>query len=366
MGNKTPLYQVHLELGAKLVDFAGWDMPLHYGSQIEEHRRVRSGAGMFDVSHMAVNDIEGADAIPYLRRLLANSVDKLDSRGRAIYSCLLNAAAGVIDDVILYEFGGAFRLVSNAGTRGRVAAWLKEQTGKLRVSVRERNELALIAIQGPNAVNLTLPILPPPLRVPAESLRRYTACWDDECFVARTGYTGEDGFELIVPGGNVQDYWRRLQANGVSPAGLGARDTLRLEAGMNLYGAEMDETVTPLECGLGWTIDWAPRVPDFIGRASLAQQRQAGVKHRQAGLVLLGKGVLRAHQTVDLPGIGSGMTTSGGYAPALNRAIALARLPTGATDGAEARVEVRGQWLPARVVKTPFVQKGRSCLSDIN
>jgi aminomethyltransferase len=365
MGARTPLYQTHVDLGAKLVDFAGWDMPLHYGSQLQEHKRVREHAGMFDVSHMAVHDIAGTQAQAYVKRLFAGPVDKLSQRGLALYGCLLNDQAGIIDDVILYDYGDGYRLVSNAGTRTRVRGWLQQHATEFPVELRPRDDLAMIAIQGPRAIALTLPLLPPALQTDAQSLARFSAAWDDVHFIARTGYTGEDGFEWILPAARATACWNSLLKAGVAAAGLGARDTLRLEAGMNLYGAEMDETITPLECGLAWTIDKTSPQPVFIGHDVLVKQRNAGVARKLVGLLLSGKGVLRAHQIVEVPGIGTGMTTSGGYAPTLDRAIALARVPAATLLGTEVNVEIRGQWQTARVVMPQFVQHGRSCLPKI-
>ena len=358
MGNRTPLYEEHLAAGGKLVDFAGWDMPINYGSQIGEHHAVRQGAGMFDVSHMTVVDLTGAHVRDYLRRLLANDVVRLKAPGKALYSCMLNATGGVIDDLIVYYLrDDYYRMVVNAATREKDLAWLLEQAVTFDVTVKERPELAMIAIQGPDARDTVLGVLDPDRAAFAAILEPFVGAFADEWFIARTGYTGEDGFEIILPGDAAAGFWQELRAAGISPAGLGARDTLRLEAGMNLYGADMDETVTPLESGLAWTVAWEPPDRDFIGRDALETQRREGVARKLVGLLLEGKGVLRNHQKVIVGNDGTGEITSGSYSPTLQRSIALARVPRDAGDNCQ--VEIRGKLLPARVVKPPFVRHGK-------
>jgi aminomethyltransferase len=358
MGNRTPLYEEHLAAGGKLVDFAGWDMPINYGSQIGEHHAVRQGAGMFDVSHMTVVDLTGAHVRDYLRRLLANDVVRLKAPGKALYSCMLNATGGVIDDLIVYYLrDDYYRMVVNAATREKDLAWLLEQAVSFDVTVKEHPELAMIAIQGPDARDTVLGVLDPDRAAVAAILEPFAGAFADEWFIARTGYTGEDGFEIILPGDAAAGFWQELRAAGISPAGLGARDTLRLEAGMNLYGADMDETVTPLESGLAWTVAWEPPDRDFIGRDALETQRREGVARKLVGLLLEGKGVLRNHQKVIVGNDGTGEITSGSYSPTLQRSIALARVPRDAGDNCQ--VEIRGKLLPARVVKPPFVRHGK-------
>jgi aminomethyltransferase len=358
MGNRTPLYQEHLAAGGKLVDFAGWDMPISYGSQIEEHHAVRRHAGMFDVSHMTVVDLAGARAREFLRRLLANDVARLKDTGKALYSCMLNDSGGVIDDLIAYYLTNeAYRLVVNAATREKDLAWLTGQAAPFDVSVTERPELAMIAIQGPQARDRVMSVLAPDKAALAATLKPFTGAFAADWFIARTGYTGEDGFEIILPGAEAAGFWRELRAAGVAPAGLGARDTLRLEAGMNLYGADMDESVTPLESGLAWTVAWDPPERGFIGRAALENQRREGVPRKLVGLLLEGRGVLRNHQKVIVGGADAGEITSGSFSPTLQRSIAFARIPQAA--GGDCRVDVRGKLLPARVVKPPFVRNGK-------
>jgi aminomethyltransferase len=360
MGLKTPLFDRHVSQGAKIVDFGGFDMPLHYGSQIEEHHRVRRDAGVFDVSHMCVIDLKGPRTREFLRHLLANDVAKLRTPGKALYSCMLNDNAGVIDDLIVYFLSEDwFRLVVNAGTRNKDLLWIRTQAMKFSVQVTERADLAILAVQGPNAREKTLRLLPEPQRAEAAALAAFSGRQLGDWFVARTGYTGEDGFELLIPAAAADKAWTDLIAQGVSAAGLGARDTLRLEAGMSLYGNEMDETENPIESGLAWTVAFVPADREFIGRTALEKIRAAPGR-QMVGLLLEDRGVLRGHQAVQTAG-GPGQITSGGFSPTLNRSIALARLPVGA--GEEVGVDVRGKLLKARVVRPPFVRNGKPLIS---
>jgi aminomethyltransferase len=357
MTSKTVLNETHRAAGAKMVDFGGWDMPLNYGSQIDEHHRVRGDAGMFDVSHMTVVDLHGPRTREFLRRLFANSVDKLKSPGKALYSCMLDADGGVIDDLIVYfvreDF---FRTVVNAATRAKDLAWITAQAKAFDVEVRERADLSMIAVQGPNARCRAASVLTAETAAAALALGKFVACEGDGLFIARTGYTGEDGFEIIVPEADAVDLWNRLAAAGVAPAGLGARDTLRLEAGMNLYGQDMDETITPWEAGLAWTVALdAGR--DFIGRGALEAQRAAGVARALVGIVMDEKGVLRHGQRV-VTARGDGEILSGTFSPTLGKAIAFARIPAGVDEGV--RVDIRGREVPVRVVKYPFVRDGKA------
>jgi aminomethyltransferase len=357
----TPLHAAHERAGARLVDFAGWEMPLHYGSQLEEHKTVRVASGMFDVSHMRVVDVHGPDARPFLRALLANDVAKLQSPGRALYSCMLNAAGGVLDDLIVYFRGEAdYRLVVNAATAEGDVAHMRTLAATRAVTIAPRPDLALIAVQGPEAVARTLPVLPENLRAAAE-LKPFHAVWDDAWTVARTGYTGEDGFEIMLPVEQAEGFWEGLRSAGVRPAGLGARDTLRLEAGMNLYGTDMDATTTPLVSNLGWTVAWEPHDRDFVGRAALERQRAAGVPEKLVGLVLHERGVLRDGTRIQTA-VGEGIVTSGSFSPTLGVSIALARIPSASTEEV-LMAELRGKALPVRVVKPVFVRNGRSMIA---
>jgi aminomethyltransferase len=349
------LYQAHLDAGARMVDFGGWDMPIHYGSQIDEHHQVRRDAGLFDVSHMTVVDLTGAGGTAYLQRLLANDVARLKEDGKALYSAMCNEAGGVIDDLIVYRTGQGYRLVVNCSTREKDLAWMQAQAVGFEVSLRHRDDLAMVAVQGPTALEKVGSLLADEDAARIKALRNFYATEAGEWFVARTGYTGEDGVEIILPAGTATDVWNRLVAAGVKPCGLGARDTLRLEAGMNLYGSDMDETVSPLEAGMGWTVAWEPADRAFIGREALEAQRTNGVQRIQVGLVMESRGVLRGHQKV-LAGGGEGEITSGTFSPTLGYSIALARIPAGSFS--EAQVDIRGKLHPVAIVKPPFVRPG--------
>jgi aminomethyltransferase len=343
-------------MGGRMVEFAGWDMPLHYGSQLQEHHAVRSAAGMFDVSHMTIVDVVGGASEAWLRRLLANDVARL-TPGKALYTCMLNPSGGVIDDLIVYRLAESqYRLVLNAATRAKDLAWLRQHLDAAVLTLRQRDDLAMLAVQGPGARECCGELLPAGLRGAAVALKPFHAAQAGEWQVARTGYTGEDGFELMLPGDQAAVLWERLAAAGVAPCGLGARDTLRLEAGLNLYGADMDEQTTPLESNLAWTVAWEPESRAFIGREALEAQRAAGPTRKLVGLVLEERGVLRPHQGVRLADGGQGEVTSGTFGPTLGKSIALARIPAGTQDACE--VDIRGRWLPARVVAPPFVRYG--------
>jgi len=355
---KTPLYETHLAAGARMVDFGGWQMPINYGSQIDEHHQVRSSAGMFDVSHMTVVDIRGPETRAFLSNLLANDVARLKTPGQAFYSCMLKETGGVMDDLITYFMNEDwFRLVVNATTRDKGLAWLERHGAEFSIAVTEHHELAIIAVQGPKAREKVHAIMPADAVSELEQLRPFSALDVDGIFVARTGYTGEDGYELLVPGLQAEAFWSRLGEQGVKPCGLGARDTLRLEAGMNLYGQDMTEEDTPLESGLAWTVAMRDD-RDFIGRTALEQQKADGVPGRLVGLVLEGRGVLRPGQRI-ITEAGEGITTSGSFSPTLQKAIALARVPSAAGDRCE--VDIRGKHLAARIVKPPFVRNGKAC-----
>ena len=357
MGQKTILYDKHVEYGGKIVDFAGWEMPVNYGSQMDEHHQVRKDAGMFDVSHMTVIDLTGDGVGAFLRRLLANDIDKLRTAGKALYSCMLNHDGGVIDDLIVYRMSDSwYRVVVNAATRDKDLAWIDEQSAGFELEIKERPDLAMIAVQGPHAREKAIEALPVDVVEAVSELDRFYGCDCGEWFVGRTGYTGEDGFEIMLPDSEAPAFWDRLAEAGVKPCGLGARDTLRLEAGMNLYGTDMTETTSPLISGLGWTIAWEPADRDFIGREALEKERDKGVAEKLVGLVLQDKGVLRGHQKVIVEGVGEGETTSGSFSPTLKQSIAFARVPKAAGD--QCQVEIRGKLLNAKIVKPVFVRDG--------
>ncbi|SEA88675.1 glycine cleavage system aminomethyltransferase GcvT [Alkalimonas amylolytica] len=356
---QTVLHAKHLEAGAKMVDFFGWHMPINYGSQIEEHHAVRQDAGMFDVSHMTIVDVTGARTRDFLRFLLANDVAKLTVPGKALYTAMLNEAGGVIDDLIVYFLQeDYFRIVVNSATREKDLAWLNQHAPAFDVTVTERPELALIAVQGPNAKAKVATLLDADQQAAVAGMKPFFGVQSGDLFIATTGYTGEDGYEIAMPEAKAADFWQKLLDAGVKPAGLGARDTLRLEAGMNLYGQDMDETVSPLAANMGWTIAFEPADRNFIGRAALEQQKATGTD-KLVGLVMEQKGVLRHGQRVVVAG-GEGIITSGTFSPTLGFSIAMARVPASVGDSAE--VDIRGKLVPVKVIKPAFVRMGKKLI----
>lgn len=356
MRKATVLNAAHRQLHARMMDFGGWDMPLSYGSQIEEHHAVRRDCGMFDTSHMLAVDLAGPDVRAFLSRLLANDVAKLAKPGKALYTAMLNDRGGVMDDLIVYRLGGEqFRLVVNAGTADKDLEWIEARrlAWQHLVAINPRRDCAMIAVQGPGARTRVWQVLPDTQAL-TEALPPFSAAVVGDYFIARTGYTGEDGFELILPAELADSLWRGLLAAGVAPCGLGARDTLRLEAGMSLYGQDLDEDTSPLDAGLAWTVVLAGD-RDFVGKAALLRE---GARWRQLGLVLLDRGVLRGHQAV-VSALGPGHVTSGTFSPTMEKSIALARLPPGIEPGAIVEVEIRQRRVAARVVQPPFVRHGR-------
>ena len=352
MNRKTALHAEHVAAGAKMVAFAGWDMPLNYGSQVEEHHEVRNGAGVFDVSHMTVVDIAGPDALGFLRRLLAGDVERLAEVGQALYTTLLTETGGIVDDLIAYRMRQGYRLVVNAATRSKVLDWLRTRvTGEVTVAERD---MAILAVQGPEAIACCESV--GVLRAAALPAR-FNAVTVGNRTIARTGYTGEDGLEIMLPNEEAPALWRRLLGAGVHPAGLASRDTLRLEAGLNLYGQDMDESVSPLAANLGWTVHWNPQERHFIGRRALERVRSAGVATKLTGLALTVRGVMRPGQRV-VTEAGEGVVTSGLFSPTLGYSIALARLPARASQAAD--VLIRDKPLPARIVRPPFVRRGQA------
>ena len=363
MLKKTALNSTHRAMNARMVDFGGWDMPVNYGSQIEEHHAVRNNCGMFDVSHMCPVDVVGPDCRAFLSRLVANDVAKLTVSGKALYAAMLNEAGGVIDDLIIYFLTDTrFRIVVNAGTAEKDLAWMQAKLAewKLEVTITQRrdgdNALAIIAVQGPNARTRVWEVLPQ-AKAATEGLKAFFAAEVDQYFIASTGYTGEDGYEIMLPADEAEALWNKLNAAGVAPCGLGARDTLRLEAGMNLYGQDMDETVSPLDAGLSWTVALNTE-RDFVGKAALVVN---GQQKQFLGLILLDKGVLRGHQQV-ITKQGNGEITSGSFSPTLQQSIALARLPLGVQIGDEVEVDIRGKLLKAKVTKPVFARNGKAVI----
>lgn len=358
MTSKTVLHAKHLEAGAKMVDFHGWEMPINYGSQIEEHHSVRTDAGMFDVSHMTIVDIQGDDAQAFLRKLVANDVAKLTVAGKALYTGMLNEQGGVIDDLIVYFFSEThYRLVVNSATRVKDLAHINAVAASYSVSVTERPEFAMIAVQGPNAKQKTASVLTESQQAAVEGMKPFFGVQAGDLFIATTGYTGEDGYEIVVPNEQAEQLWQQLLDAGVKPAGLGARDTLRLEAGMNLYGQDMDESVSPLAANMAWTIAWEPEERDFIGRDVIAKQRAEKSTDKLVGLILEEKGVLRSGLKVIVDG-GEGVITSGSFSPTLGYSIALARVPR--STGEIAQVEMRKKLVNVKVVKPSFVRQGKA------
>jgi aminomethyltransferase len=359
MNNHTALHAEHIKLDAKMVDFFGWDMPINYGSQIEEHNAVRNDAGMFDVSHMTIVDVQGSQAQDYLRHLLANDVAKLTVKGKALYSGMLNETGGVIDDLIVYHFDATnYRVVVNSATKQKDLDWLNKQAQGFEVNVNPRDEFAMIAVQGPKAKQKAGTVFSAAQLEAVAGMKPFYGVQAEDLFIATTGYTGEAGYEIIVNKTDAAALWQQLLDAGVVACGLGARDTLRLEAGMNLYGQDMDESISPLAANMGWTISWEPAQRSFVGREALEQQRTQGI-NKLVGLVMTDKGVLRAGQTIRCEA-GTGIITSGTFSPTLGHSIAMARVPAGVGETVE--VEMRKKWVTVSVVKPSFVRNGKSVL----
>lgn len=362
MAQQTPLFEQHTQCGARMVDFHGWMMPLHYGSQLDEHHAVRSDAGMFDVSHMTIVDLKGSRTREFLRYLLANDVAKLTKPGKALYSGMLNASGGVIDDLIVYYFTeDRFRLVVNSATREKDLSWISQHAEPYAIDITVRDDLSLIAVQGPHAQERAASLFTDAQREAVSGMKPFFGVEAGDLFIATTGYTGEAGYEIALPNEKAADFWQGLLNAGVKPCGLGARDTLRLEAGMNLYGQEMDEGVSPLAANMGWTIAWEPQDRDFIGRDALEQQREKGTE-QLVGLVMTEKGVLRnelpVHFTDAQGNVQKGVITSGTFSPTLGYSIALARVPAGI--GETAVVQIRNREMPVKVTKPVFVRAGKA------
>ena len=348
MADKTPLFDAHVAAGGKMVDFAGWMMPVNYGSQIDEHTAVRTGAGMFDVSHMTIVDIDGPDAEAFLRKVIANDVAVL-AEYQALYGAALNAHGGVLDDLIVYRLPKGYRCVVNASTREKMLDWFEAQAlTNMRI---EHKPQVMLAVQGPEAIAKLIAATD----LTQLNIKPFFAAAHGDWLIGRTGYTGEDGVEVMLPVEQGLALWRALLDAGVQPAGLGARDTLRLEAGLNLYGQDMDETTSPLISNIGWTVAWEPAERGFIGRYALQGERTAPA-HKLTGIILEDKGVLRHDQPVQTDA-GPGLVTSGTYSPTLQRSIGLVRVPSGANG--ECSVDIRGTMKKARLVKPPFVRKGK-------
>ena len=355
----TPFNQAHKDAGGKLVDFAGWELPVNYGSQIQEHEAVRTDAGMFDVSHMLVSDVSGSQVKAWLQKLLANDVAKLGFVGKALYSPMLNDEGGVMDDLIVYRSNEAeteYRIVSNAATRDKDLAQFQKIADGFDVNIKPRYDLAMLAVQGPKAIEKLLSVKPEW----AEVIHNLQAFQGEDLggdwFVARTGYTGEEGVEVILPATAATAFYQVLRDAGVQPCGLGSRDTLRMEAGMNLYGNDMDDNTSPLLAGMGWTVDLKDEARDFVGKQAVVALKEQGLKEKQVGLLLETRGVLREGMEVVTPS-GKGVITSGTFSPSLKQSIAIARVPKDTGDVAQ--VDIRGTLTDVRVLKLPFVRNGK-------
>lgn len=355
----TPLYNCHLSANAKMVDFSGWQMPINYGSQLQEHNSVRNNCGIFDVSHMLAVDIIGSQAEDFLRYILACDVIKLKSNS-AQYGCMLNNEAGIIDDLITYKISNNyFRIVINAGNRVSDVEWFRENASKFDVSITTLDDLAIVAVQGPNAIDVVCKSVSKNIANDLESLKPFTFKQDREWFFARTGYTGEDGFEIMMPADQSIEFWNKILSNGAEPVGLGARDTLRLEAGMHLYGSDMNSTTTPLERGLGWSVDLSDESRDFIGKESLLEFKSNGVSTKWAGVVLREKGILRSGQEIVFDNGSIGYITSGSFSPTLGFAVGLAYIPK---TGSNPKVTIRKKQLEIELVKPRFVKNNKSLI----
>ena len=352
----TCLHQAHIDAGAKMVDFGGWDMPINYGSQIEEHHAVRKDKGMFDVSHMTVVDLVGQESEKFLLHILANDVRKLKDT-KALYSTMLNENGGIIDDLIVYKRAdNNYRIVVNAGTREKDLAWFEKQIVDFDAQITERQNLAMIAVQGPNAIAACLTILPKDISIQLAELNKFSAIDAEDFYIGRTGYTGEDGVEILVNEENAVDLWNQLLKAGVAPCGLGSRDTLRLESGMHLYGQDMNDNISPLECGLSWTV--RKQDADFIGSAALENLKAKGITRKMTGVVLTERGILRHDQELIDENGNTGIITSGSFSPTTEVAIAMAIVDKNMHENV--KVQIRKKQLPVKLIKLPFVRNGQS------
>lgn len=357
MGLHTPLYEQHLALGAEMAELNGWDLPLHFGSQVEEHFQVRKDCGMFDVSFMTIIDVTGKQAKQYLQYILANDVSLLNDQGRVLYSVMLNDQAGIIDDILVYLTKDGYRLMFNAGIPEQILAWMEQYRADFDVSFCLQSDMAVLAIQGPEAINKLLKQLPKQYVDQLAQLKPLYSCFVGDWFISRTGYTGEDGVEIVLPKADAEQLWLELIGAGIMPIGMRARDTLRLEAGHSLYGLDMDAEISPLSCNMDWTIAWQPEDRQFIGRAALEDKLQAGLRNKLIGLVSEERGTLHNGQLVRIENVGDGVITSTNFSPTLGKCIALARVPI--QTGARAEVEIKGKWCPVRVVPPRFVWHGK-------
>jgi len=356
MGKHTALYAKHLESNATLIEIGGWSMPSHYGSASQEHQAVRQHSGMFDVSHMTIVDVRGLDAEAYLQKLLANDVTRLADTGKALYSAMLNNNGGIIDDLIVYNMDGWYRVISNCITREQTLEWMTAQSKGFEVTLTDRPELVIIAIQGPDALSKVKSVCTEAAGL-IDSLNPFQSQVKASWFYARTGYTGEEGLEVILPEEEAADFWQQLLDAGVTPCGLTAADTLRIEAGLNAYGKEMDESTSPLIANMRHTIAWQPEERHFFGREALEAELAAGIKLKLVGLILSTDDIMSAEQKVVIEGLGEGVITSAAFSPTLQSSIAIARVPNDTSE--HCQVEIQGQLINAKVITLPFVRYGK-------
>ena len=351
--NKTPLNNAHIELGAKMVNFSHWEMPISYTSLIEEHHAVRNTAGVFDVSHMSVFDFNGGDQVAFFEKIFANDIKKISNEDKAIYGALLNEEGGILDDLIIYHANEKFRLVSNCSTREQNRQWYEKHAVEFGVEVVERSDMGILAIQGPDALSKILSI--DGINPQVNNLQSFGCMFDGDKLYARTGYTGEDGLEIIVPSEDINQFWDQALRLGCTPIGLGARDTLRLEAGLNLYGNDMTIENHPYESNLGWTIDMTDENRQFIGKQALLSIDQSK-SQKIVGIILRDKGVLRSGYEV-IHDEGKGVVLSGSYSPTLQSSIGLARVDQGyKKDG---KVMIRNKMLNIDFVSPRFIERGK-------
>ena len=351
--NKTALNNAHIELGAKMVNFSHWEMPISYTSLIEEHHAVRNTAGIFDVSHMSVFDFKGGDQVAFFEKIFANDIKKICNDDKAIYGALLNEEGGILDDLIIYHANEKFRLVSNCSTREQNRQWYEKHAVEFGVEVVERSDMGILAIQGPDALSKILSI--DGINPQVNNLQSFGCMFDGDKLYARTGYTGEDGLEIIVPSEDINQFWDQALKLGCTPIGLGARDTLRLEAGLNLYGNDMTIENHPYESNLGWTIDMTDENRQFIGKQALLSIDQSK-SQKIVGIILRDKGVLRSGYEV-IHNEGKGVVLSGSYSPTLQSSIGLARVDQGyKKDG---KVMIRNKMLNIDFVSPRFIERGK-------
>ena len=357
---KTACHPWHVAHGGRMIDFAGWEMPVQYGSIIDEHQAVRHAVGLFDIAHMGRIKFSGDDACALLDHLVTNDVSKIEP-GEIRYSLVTNEAGGVLDDVLVYRFDAFYYLVVNASNRLKIVDWIARHRDSFQAHFEDQTLATfMLAVQGPRALD----VLHPHVNVEIADLKYYSGCeamvFGRPALVSRTGYTGEDGFEIVVASSDGPDVWHRLIADGkefgLTACGLGARDTLRLEAGMPLYGHELSETIDPLTAGLSFAVKL--KAGDFIGKAALTAIKSGGLRRERVGLELAGKRIAREGSTVFLDGREIGQVTSGTFSPTLQKPIAMAYIDKGsAATGGAVEVDIRGKREPATVAALPFYRR---------